>query len=282
MELKGAGRVGFPGMRGGLDGFADVTLRAANGDAPYLKIAERLRRELARKEWPPRTQPPSEPELAKRFGAARATVRRALAKLQQEGLIYSRQAVGTFVAEPRVEQDLDQLFSFTEFMVYRGLKPGTKSIEAEIRRVMQADSPVLHHLQLEAGARVIFIRRLRLASNQPMVIANTWLPAARFPGFLSRNLKHNSVYDTMATAGLRPTDALQSIEAVTLGSGEAGLLMVPPGSAALLIRRVGYACGIPVEYAVDYYRGERTRFHVRLGILEKHFSRRDSHPHIVS
>ena len=51
-----------------------------------------------------------------RYGAARETVRKALARLQEQGLIYSRQAVGSLVAEPRVEQDLDQLMSFSEFM----------------------------------------------------------------------------------------------------------------------------------------------------------------------
>ncbi|MGH9398181.1 MAG: GntR family transcriptional regulator [Terriglobia bacterium] len=259
----------------------ETRAHAGNNLPPYLKIAQSIRREVARKGLAPHTRLPSEPELVKRFGAARATVRRALANLQQEGLIYSRQAVGTFVAEPRVEQDLNELFSFTEFLVYRGLKPGTRLLEAEVRRIVQPGSPVLHHLRLRPGARVIFLRRLRLANGQPLVIANTWLPAARFRGFLSRDLKHHSVYETMEAMGLKPTDAVQSIEAITLGSAEASLLMAPPGSPALLIRRVGYARDIPVEYAVDYYRGERTRFHVRLGVLERHLSEHDGFPHIV-
>ena len=52
------------------------------------------------------------------------------------------------------------------------------------------------------------------------------------------------------------------------------------GSAALLIRRVGYARGVPVEYAIDYYRGDRTKFRVRLGVLEQRLAGRIHDDHI--
>src|SRR5438067_2918731 len=120
----------------------------------YLEIADAIRHEILSNELPAHTKLPSEPELSIKYGAARATVRRALAKLQEEGLIYSRQAVGSFVAEPRVEQDLDKLFSFTEFMVYRGIKPGSKLIAARIQQIDDPESPLLHYLGLRPGAKV--------------------------------------------------------------------------------------------------------------------------------
>ena len=66
----------------------------------------------------------------------------------------------------------------------------------------------------------------------------------------------------------QPNDAVQTIEATTLRE-EAGLLTVPVGSAALLIKRFAYTGGTPVEYAIDYYRGDRTKFRLRLGVLEQ-------------
>lgn len=248
---------------------------------PYLQIAESLRHEILSKELKAHTRLPSEPELARRFGAARATVRRALAKLQDEGLVYSRQAAGSFVAEPRVEQDLDQLFSFTEFMVYRGLRPGSRLMAAELQRVDDPRSPVLHHLGLRPGASVYYVKRLRLGAKQPLVIANTWLPASRFRGFLKQDLERRSVYEIMGSAGYKPTDAIQTIEAVTLEAEDARLMTVAVGSAALLIKRVGYASGVPVEYAIDYYRGDRTKFRVRLGVLEQRLSEQIHHDHIT-
>jgi GntR family transcriptional regulator len=238
----------------------------------YLKIADAIRHDILSRELAVHTRLPSEPELAIKYNAARATIRRALAKLQDEGLIYSRQAVGSFVAEPHVEQDLDHLFSFTEFMVYRGMKPGTRLIQAETQQIDDPESPLLHYLGLRPGAQTLHIRRLRLGGSDPLVIANTWLSAARFPGFWDHDLEKQSIYEIMGETGNKPTDAVQTIEAVTLEAEDAALLTVPAGSAALLVRRVAYASGLPVEYALDLYRGDRTKFRVRLGVLEKRLS----------
>jgi GntR family transcriptional regulator len=238
----------------------------------YLDIADAIRQEIVANSLAAHTRLPSEPELVAKYGVARATVRRALAKLQDEGLIYSKQAVGSFVAEPRVEQDLDQLFSFTEFMIFRGMKPGSQLIRAETQHAGDTDPLVSHHLGLRTGANVLYIRRLRLGGTEPLVIANTWLAESRFPDFWNHNLEHQSVYDIMGVSGYKPTDAIQTIESVTLCDEDADLLTVPRGSPALLIRRVAYASGVPVEYAVDLYRGDRTKFRVRLGVLEKRLS----------
>jgi GntR family transcriptional regulator len=235
----------------------------------YVTIAEELRKEIISRPLPPHTRLPSEPELVERYGVARETVRKALARLQDQGLIYSRQAVGSFVAEPRLEQDLDQLVGFSAFMVYQGIKPGARILTAQIQRISDPNSPVLRQLNLKPGSRVIYLRRLRLGSGTPLVIANTWLPANRFPGFLKHDIQRHSVYEIMQKMGHKPIDAVQTIEATTLREEEAGLLTVPVGSAALLIKRIAYSGGIPVEYAIDYYRGDRTRFRVRLGVIEQ-------------
>jgi GntR family transcriptional regulator len=246
----------------------------------YLRIADAIRHEIVSRRLPAHTRLPSEPTLVRKHRAARATVRRALAKLQDEGLIYAKQAVGSFVAEARVQQDLDQLFSFSEFMVYRGITPGSRLIAAERQRIDDPESTLLHYLGLRPGAEVMFVRRLRLGGDQPLVIANTWLPATRFPHFLEQDLEHQSIYDLMEAAGCRPTDAVQTIEAITLPPEEAALLTVPEGSAALLVRRVGYVHGVPVEYAIDHYRADRTTFRVRLGVLEQRLSDQISRQHI--
>jgi GntR family transcriptional regulator len=228
----------------------------------FLQITESLRHDIS--SLPPHSRLPSEHELVNTYGVARATVRRALTRLQEEGLTYSRRAVGYFVAEPKIEQDLDRLFSFSEFMVIRGLKPGAKLLAAEILKISSVDSPIRLHLKLGIGERVIHICRLRLGSGRPLVIATTYLPERLFPGFLDHDLKGQSVYQIMQEYGLKPTEATQTFEAAALKRREADLLQVPKDSPALLIERTGYARGTPVEYAVDYYRGDSTKFRVQL------------------
>jgi GntR family transcriptional regulator len=230
----------------------------------YRLIAERIRRQILARRTP-HQRLPSEPELARRFRAARETIRRALAELQREGLIYCRQGVGSFVAEPRVDQELDRLVGFSEFVQQQGLRPGARILETGILRIDDPNSRILRELGLGPGSRVIFIRRLRTAGGDPLVIASTWLPEALFPDFLRHDLRRRSVYSIMERGGCKPTRAIEILEAVILDPEQARLLEVPPGSPAFLIRRTGFANGIPVEYAEDYYRGDRTSFRVRLG-----------------
>jgi DNA-binding GntR family transcriptional regulator len=74
---------------------------------------------------------------------------------------------------------------------------------------------------------------------------------------------------------------VQTIEATALGPDEARLLAVLPGSPALLIHRLAYAGSVAVEYAEDYYRGDRTTFRVRLDVLEHGLGEKTRHEHIA-
>lgn len=240
--------------------------RPDHGVPMYLRIAEALRREIVSGRLAPGARLPSEHHLAAKYGVARETIRRALGTLQEDALVTARRAVGSFVSEPKVDQQLDALFSFSEVMVHRGLKPGARLLAAELRDVSTVDSPILSALRLPVGERIVCLRRLRLGNNEPLVIATTYLPDRLFPGFLRHRLRQRHVYDIMdRNYGRKPDDAAQTFEAVTLGSEDAQLLRVAPGSSALLVTRTGFSNGVPVEYATDYYRGDRTRFRARLG-----------------
>jgi hypothetical protein len=63
----------------------------------YRQIYSQLRRALAINEHSPGDMLPSEYELVEQFGASRPTVRRAVARLELEGLVERRVGSGTFV-----------------------------------------------------------------------------------------------------------------------------------------------------------------------------------------
>lgn len=75
--------------------------------------------------WAARMRLPTEADLARHFGISRPVVRQALARLRDDGLIYSRQGSGSFVRniepEPQVQfpaigsiADLQQFLNFRE------------------------------------------------------------------------------------------------------------------------------------------------------------------------
>ena len=65
----------------------------------YLEVYQSLKKSITGREFDPAYRIPGEPELCRRFGTARNTIRQALALLQSEGLIEKRKCKGTFITK---------------------------------------------------------------------------------------------------------------------------------------------------------------------------------------
>jgi len=118
-------------------------------------------------------QLPTEGSLIARFGVSRITVRRAIQNLVNRVLVEIRRGKGTFVAAPKITQDLKELSGFVEDMHALGRKPTARVISKEI---VPANATVAHQLALTRGERVVRIRRVRLADSVPLSFDETYLP----------------------------------------------------------------------------------------------------------
>ncbi|MCS6826194.1 MAG: UTRA domain-containing protein [Caldilinea sp.] len=116
-------------------------------------------------------------------------------------------------------------------------------------------------LNLEVGAKVIYMERLRFADDEPLALEPVHLPYARFADLFNFDLAHRSLYALMEQEfGVRPVLAEESVEAVLLSTEEAEIFGVAPGSPALLTRRITRdGEGAVVEAATSLYRGDRYR-----------------------
>ncbi|MFI1096313.1 winged helix-turn-helix domain-containing protein [Streptomyces sp. NPDC020917] len=76
-----------------------MTLPAYGPRAPYLMAADELREQIRSGRLKPGDRLPSSRELRDTMGIANATVHSALRVLREEGLIYSVQGRGTYVAD---------------------------------------------------------------------------------------------------------------------------------------------------------------------------------------
>lgn len=68
---------------------------------PYRQLAAILKARIERGDWQPHRAIPSEARLVQEYGPARTTVRRAIALLVEEGVVYVVPQRGTYVAERR-------------------------------------------------------------------------------------------------------------------------------------------------------------------------------------
>ena len=202
---------------------------------------------------------PTEQDLAAWLGVSRMTLRHALAELAQRGLVI--RAVGrnggTFVAEPKVEQDLTVMAGFSEQLRRHGLVAGARVLAATEIKASPAASAAL---EISVGAPVYEVRRLRLAGGQPILIEHSLFPAEHCPGLLGYRLD-GSLYELIEQKyGQRPHRAKESLEPVLAGVREAEALGVAEGAPLMLVERTAYTrSGLPLEFARDLFRGDRTK-----------------------
>ncbi|MET7998137.1 GntR family transcriptional regulator [Amycolatopsis sp. CA-161197] len=234
--------------------------RVINGPTPkHAQLREILRRSVER-ELPPGSPIPSERELAQRYGVSRLTVRSAIGKLVEEGLLARVRGKGTFTAARRMELQL-YLMSFTDDMRRRGLTPTTEvvSTSLEVPPVTSA-----HALGLAEGVAAHRLVRLRRADGVPLAVERGWYHAGRTPGLLDLDLTR-SLYAQLAEAyDLRPDQAYQTVWAESADRETARLLGMRTGTPLLVFRRVSSAGGEPVEDMTSWYRGDHYQVTMQL------------------
>jgi GntR family transcriptional regulator len=225
----------------------------------HAQIEDWLAGAIAAGQLAPGDRLPAEHDLAGWLGVSRMTLRHALSELAQRGLVI--RAVGrhggTFVAEPKLDQDVTTLAGFSEQLRRHGMVAGARVLTAARIEAGPAAAAALH---LPAGDPVLEVRRIRLADGQPMVLEHSQFPASLFGDLLDCRLD-GSLYDLLAERfGQRPHRARESFEPVIAGVREAEALEVDEGAPLLRVERTAYSpAGLPLEYARDLFRGDRTR-----------------------
>jgi GntR family transcriptional regulator len=223
-------------------------------------------------EWHTGDRLPPERELAERYGCSLITVRHALAELAREGRIERTRGRGTTVLAPRMDRDFAGSLSFAQEMQRRGMTAATRLITSREEPAREAAAAALG---VRLGAPLVFLERLRLADDEPLLLERVWLPAQRFPGLLSIDLERQSLYDVLAERyGAMVVRARESIEPVLLRAPEARLLARKPRTPALIVEGVAFTGGgEPVELARTYVRSDRTRYFIERSVLRASWTR---------
>lgn len=122
---------------------------------------------------------PSEPELCARFGVSRITVRRAVADLEQLGLVHRQQGRGTFVAPSKVALGTMSVGGFADKLVGDGVKT-RKVMRAE---VLDADEKRAARLDVPLGSPTLRLVRVFALDGVPLSIDVSRYSLLRYPGF---------------------------------------------------------------------------------------------------
>ncbi len=225
----------------------------------YLQVKNTLEAEIRDGKYGQNDRLPSERELCERFGVSRMTARQALKELERDGLVFSRVGKGTFVNEPKIEQQLRNLTGFSNDMLSLGTRPSSVVLSA---RIIQADAHLAEMLKIMQGADVVELSRLRLSNDLPLCIETAHIPHYICPNILKNNFATESLYNVFQRDyGHRLVRAEQTMEASLATTHELELLRMTAPAAVLRIERLTYNQNDQLlEYVVSAYRGDRYKF----------------------
>lgn len=247
--------------------YSDMTTsRADGGELPvplYRRISDELKARIEAGEYTPGDRLPSELELARTYGVSRITSRQALDLLGVEGLLVRRQGMGSFVAPRRVTQPLVRLTDFVEDMAEAGLQP-----ESRILSFATDTAPVgiAAILDLDPGAEIYRLDRLRLADDSPIAFDWTWLPLQFGRLLMEQDLTRRTIYSILEEEyGIPVVSGEYTLGAAVADAEQAALLGVPPGAPLLVFDRTSRTSSAkPVYFQRRFYRADRVQYRLNL------------------
>lgn len=161
---------------------------SATDRSSFRAIRDEIARRISNKTWEPGTLIPGEEALAAEFGAARATVNRALQELARSGLIERKRKVGTRVAPNPVREA-----RFVIPIVGDQIKQSGADYEYRLldRAIEKASMDIAQRLQVDPGTEVLHLKCLHLADGKPYQFEDRYinlmtLPHAREQDFTAR------------------------------------------------------------------------------------------------
>jgi GntR family transcriptional regulator, phosphonate transport system regulatory protein len=236
-----------------------AVIERKTGSALWLQLGEALAAEIAGGQLPPGGKLPTEPELMKRFGVSRFTVRQALGHLETRGLVRAEQGRGTFVHKRVLDYAISSRTRFSRNLIEQGFEPGGELL---LHEEIPAPDRVADRLKIADGTIVIHRRGIMTADGTPVELGDSYYPAKRFPGFEEARRTLPTITAALASYGIDDYARVStSLEARMPTSEEARLLRQPKSVPILVVDKVDAdRDGVPFCFSSGVWSAERVTF----------------------
>lgn len=222
-----------------------------SGIAVWRQIGELLAADIRKKLYAPGEQLPSEPELAARYAVNRHTIRRAMAELEQEGLVRIEQGRGTFVQEHAIDYAIGKRTRFSENLKRQGLPAHLDLLGKQLVR----DAEAAGHLGLARNAELLRVQMSGKSGNRSVSVSEHYFDAARFPDLAEKLDALRSISKAYAQYGIADyTRRWSRITAALPSPDMARLLGQPKTRPVLQVEALNVdQDGTPLQYSVTRF-----------------------------
>jgi GntR family transcriptional regulator len=227
----------------------------------YLQLREVIRKKINEGEFQPGTSIPSENELAAMYSINRLTVRNAMSKLVNEGVLKRVQGKGVYVVPDRVERDLEKLGGFVQ--VTRE-KKRTLQTRILIKAERNAGNKYALTFGIEPDERIFYIKRVSYTENEPVSLDEIHIPKYLTPNLENVDLSVFTLNQVYKLNGINVVRANQTLDLTTLEPNDARTLGINSNAAVMLFECTSFdEKERVVEFTRTYTRGDKCDFNVK-------------------
>lgn len=230
----------------------------------YLAIKEAIEKGIETGEYKIGHRLPSEYEMAKKFSVSRETFRAAVKLLEQEGKLFVKHGVGTFVVNPlpSIPSSLEKLQSIGSMIQFAGLEEGERQ-ESLSRLSCREDWAKA--LGIKSGDPVITLERVRTANGEPVAFSLNIIPKAYVGETFTHKEFSGSLFQFLeGECQIKVTRADSELIVPLPSDPNYRKLKVTPQTTVLLMKQIHYdESNRAVLYSQDYLRNDIFHFRIR-------------------
>ena len=203
-------------------------------DITDIHIIDDMMQQIVSKNLTPGAKLPSENELADKYHVPRMTVRSALVKLEERGIVYSVQGKGRYLREKskQIQLHLTGKTSFTEKMKQLGYDLKTENIYC---KKIDFDEKIYHVLDAAEDDVVYQIGRMRYIDNEPIAIHNSFVRESSFPNIKNDGPLIQSIFSYYRKLGYDDFSSSKTLLSITFPTANEQQLLACKSMVPLIV-----------------------------------------------
>lgn len=208
---------------------------------------------------------PSESELMKTYQVSRATARKSMEMLANDGFVKKQRGLGTVVVSTRPNHSPQRVAKYSRKNRMSDVTAIKKVIDFG---VINAPTKIAEILRLRSNTPVICLKRVRTGDTEPNYLEINYFEQAYVPEMLNRDFSEESLRVYLdKTYNIQWSYATQEIFAIVAEGEIAKLLQVDEGKPLLHIKRISFDVNdVPREYVDTFYVADKYHLEIELTI----------------
>lgn len=228
----------------------------------YEQVRWHIQTLLTESQWDENTPLPTEQEFADKYQVSVGTVRKAVEKLVEEGVLIKQQGKGTFLKRPDFNSSLLRFFKF------RDKESSYVTPTGIVKKIMVIDGidDINQKLNMNKNEGLIYIERTRMIEDKVLLSERIWLPKSRYQAFASLNPEdfENLLYPFYYTkCGQFVSSAVETLFFITDHS-DPYLINTKQENLVKVCRVAKNLEGNPIEYRESFGLAEKFSYEINI------------------